>query len=697
MEKNKSIELLLCIFFGWAGAHKFYIGKNGDGFLYLFTFGLFGIGWLGDTIAILNELKTSSKSTPVKPWTKIIECFKNSKCFIPTWIICIFMLSAYSEYMFGIGGISIGVILLIIQFFQKRNIFKEMNTWKENCIIKDREIEQAKKENEYLSKHIEKIEQKNAQRIKQFNDIRLQYKNEVENLINSSKEDEINWLKYKSENDAYIDNLSKELEYYKSEIDLIRNRVEEYCITDEEINKKKEIIEKLNKEFKNIQENKTSEIEEQLQKKYESISQELKNDYEKLILYYENETEKIKNKYDIMNQDLEGNYIKQRLYYKDKGKNLQKKYDTMAEELKENYDRLIAYYKDEIESIKDEIEKINSDCIIQYYSFTDYNEMTAEDCKNKLSILKQKEKEMRNNGEDIYYKSGFYENKRTQQRIIRKILRTFNAECNNFIFNIKVKNIDIERKKIEKSFETLNKLYEDDGICLTTDLLELKLEQITTIYTYGLKKQQEKEIQKAIKEQMTEEAKAQKEIEDAKKKVEKDLQQHLGEINRMMKYMQKTQIDAEKQLYIDKIKELKEKIKVLEANKEVITEREANAKAGFVYIISNIGSFGENIYKIGMTRRLEPMDRIKELSSASVPFEFDVHAMIFSSNAPELETTLHKYFANYAVNKINPRKEFYNIDIDEIEKVVKENYNDTVQFTKIPIATEYRQTMNLLE
>ena len=89
------------------------------------------------------------------------------------------------------------------------------------------------------------------------------------------------------------------------------------------------------------------------------------------------------------------------------------------------------------------------------------------------------------------------------------------------------------------------------------------------------------------------------------------------------------------------------------------------------------------------------MDRIKELSSASVPFEFDVHAMIFSSDAYELETSLHKHFSDRAVNKVNPRKEFFNVNIDDIEKVVKENYNDTVQFVKIPVATEYWQSMNM--
>ncbi len=141
---------------------------------------------------------------------------------------------------------------------------------------------------------------------------------------------------------------------------------------------------------------------------------------------------------------------------------------------------------------------------------------------------------------------------------------------------------------------------------------------------------------------------------------------------------------------------MEEKLKELEATKETVLEREANARAGFVYIISNIGSFGEDVYKIGMTRRLEPMDRIKELSSASVPFEFDVHAMIFADDAPALETALHQHFEKQSVNRINLRKEFFKVTLDEVEQFVKDNFNNTVEFTKIPLATEYRQTLNIL-
>lgn len=351
----------------------------------------------------------------------------------------------------------------------------------------------------------------------------------------------------------------------------------------------------------------------------------------------------------------------------------------------------------EISSIKNELKSLNDECIKTYYKFSSYDKITSSDCKNKLTVLKQEENELRSSEKDVIIQKRDYRTPKLEERIVRQLLRTFNCECDNVMLNVSLKNIDRSRRLVQASFDTLNKLYSIDGIFLTKELLKIKLEQVTLMYTYELKYQQEKDIQRAIKEQMLEEAKAEREIEEAKKKIEKDLQQYTGEVNRLMKYVQKIQLDVEKQMYMDKIKELEDKIKTLQSDKETVLEREANAKAGFVYIISNIGSFGENVYKIGMTRRLEPMDRIRELSSASVPFEFDVHAMIFSDDAPSVETMLHKHFEKYAVNKINPRKEFYKIDIDEIEQVVLSEYNNTVKFTKIPLATEYRQSMALLE
>lgn len=143
---------------------------------------------------------------------------------------------------------------------------------------------------------------------------------------------------------------------------------------------------------------------------------------------------------------------------------------------------------------------------------------------------------------------------------------------------------------------------------------------------------------------MIEEEKVRKELEKKRQQIEKDEKQFNNEVSKLMKYLQKTESEVEKQLYADKIAELEAKIKELETERDDVINRQENAKAGFVYVISNIGSFGEDIFKIGMTRRLEPMDRIKELSSASVPFEFDVHAMIFSENAPELFSRWKKIY-----------------------------------------------------
>ena len=120
--------------------------------------------------------------------------------------------------------------------------------------------------------------------------------------------------------------------------------------------------------------------------------------------------------------------------------------------------------------------------------------------------------------------------------------------------------------------------------------------------------------------------------------------------------------------------------------------REANQRAGYVYVISNIGAFGENVYKIGMTRRLEPQERVDELGSASVPFNFDVHAMIFSDDAPALEAALHRAFEDRKVNMVNPRREFFNVTLDEIKEVVKKNYDKTVEFIDLPDAEQFRMS-----
>lgn len=388
--------------------------------------------------------------------------------------------------------------------------------------------------------------------------------------------------------------------------------------------------------------------------------------------------------------------------YTQKNENLKNDYSNKNQDLENLYKIKLATLETEYSSLNDKYNTLNNEyndlcanVILKHYDLSDYDGLTSEECKNKITLIKMQEKELiKSNDAVIVYSNA---NKSVINNNLKQILRCFNTECDNILMNLSVKNIDNMRGKISKSFESINKIFKVDGLELDKTLLELKLEELNLVYTYELKRQQEIEQQKEIKAQMIEEEKVRRELEQEKKKIEKDQTQFTNEINKLMKYLQKTSNDTEKQLYIDKVKELEEKLKELEKAKENVLERTTNAKAGFVYIISNIGSFGKDVYKIGMTRRLEPMDRIKELSSASVPFEFDVHAMIFSDDAPALETKLHQHFKNQSINKVNPRKEFFNVTLDEIEGVVKANFNNTVHFTKVPVATEYRQSLAMSE
>lgn len=400
-------------------------------------------------------------------------------------------------------------------------------------------------------------------------------------------------------------------------------------------------------------------------------------------------------------QNLEAKITSIEKEYSEKVQTLEKSIKEKESDLNKNLAINVKNLKIDIENLNEEkqnllneLDTLKSEAIKKHFDFADFENITSEEYKNKLSISRINEENDLKNGKLLTI-SPYIEDKKFIANNTKQITRLFNAECDNVMNKVTIKNIDTSRNKITRSFNSLNKIFETDGIQLNQNWLQIKLDQLNTLYLYEMKKNNEKDIQKAIKEQMVEEEKVRREIEKQKQKLEKDQKQFNNEVTRMMKYLQKTSNEAEKELYMDKIRELEEKIKKLEEEKQVVLDREMNARAGFVYIISNIGSFGENIYKIGMTRRLEPMDRIKELSSASVPFEFDVHAMIFSDNAPELENILHQTFRDRSVNKVNFRKEFFKVTLDEIEDVVKRNYNKTVDFIKVPTAAEYRQTLEI--
>lgn len=272
------------------------------------------------------------------------------------------------------------------------------------------------------------------------------------------------------------------------------------------------------------------------------------------------------------------------------------------------------------------------------------------------------------------------------------LLRAFNSECDELISKVKYTNFDASLSRIYKSAEAISKLGSIMNIAISPFYLELKTKELRLAFEYQLKKQEEKEAQRAARAEMREAAKLQKEIEEQRKKIEKEQTHYQTAYEKLLKQLATAPNDEN---LLEKKLELENQLKDIDKAIKDIDYREANQRAGYVYVISNIGAFGENVYKIGMTRRLEPQDRVDELGDASVPFKFDVHAMIFSDDAPSLENALHKAFEDRKLNMVNTRREFFNVTLDEIKEVVKKNFDKTVEFVDVPDAEQYRVSQKM--
>lgn len=359
------------------------------------------------------------------------------------------------------------------------------------------------------------------------------------------------------------------------------------------------------------------------------------------------------------------------------------------------------------ESIKEkrkQIVELDENILLQDFGMYSpiYDFATSEGYKDRLDAIRTEQKNMILNKKaatcsEVWTINGSEAQGRVMtNQNIKQILRCFNDECDMLISKVKFNNVTAYTDKIRKSFDALNRMNSKNAVSLSTSYLNLKIEELQLAYEYAVKKQQEKDEQRRIREQMREEAKLQKELEEARKDIEKEQKHYSNALSKINEQLEKCD-DVEKDVLLEKKAEIEGHLSSLDKAMEDIDYRQANKRAGYVYIISNIGSFGENVYKIGMTRRLDPMERVDELGDASVPFKFDVHALIFSDDAPALETALHHAFENKKVNMINGRREFFNVTLDEIEEVVKANYDKTVEFVKIPEAEQYRETKKILE
>jgi hypothetical protein len=380
-----------------------------------------------------------------------------------------------------------------------------------------------------------------------------------------------------------------------------------------------------------------------------------------------------------------------------------KQRDKMNCELNDIAAQLHTLY-DSIEQKKALLIQTDEQLLLQEFGLYEpkYDFCNSDDYQNRLLQIRQKQKDMIKEGTAVTgnmkwtVNNSLAQGKKMVQDMQKLLLRAFNSECDEVINKVKYSNFDASLKRISNSHIAISKLGIIMQVGITKPYYDGKIDELTLALEYQQMKQREKEAQKEAREQMREEAKLQREIEEARRTTAKEKSHYENALKKITVQLESASGD-EKAMLESKKQELEEKIEDAEKAIKDIDYREANQRAGYVYVISNIGSFGENVYKIGMTRRLDPTERVSELGDASVPFDFDIHAMIFSDDAPALEAALHRAFDNRKLNMVNMRREFFKVSLQEIKEEVKKHYDKTAEFIELADAEQYRISQKMRE
>jgi hypothetical protein len=352
--------------------------------------------------------------------------------------------------------------------------------------------------------------------------------------------------------------------------------------------------------------------------------------------------------------------------------------------------------------LREEFKALDEEANLQSFGFYKprYDFATSVRYQTKLEEIRERQKQMIKDKTaavcqiEWAVNGNRAEGRKQTNQTLKLILRAFNGESDAAITKVKYNNIHVMEARISKAFEAINSLVGVQQCLIVKHYLDLKLQELYLVHEYQEKVQEEKEEQRRIREQMREEELAQRELERAKQDAERDEQRYAEALRKASQEVERA-VGEKQQKLLGQIEELQKRLTEAQANKERAISRAQMTRAGHVYIISNIGSFGEHVYKIGMTRRLDPMDRVRELGDASVPFGFDVHAIIYSDDAPTLENTLHRVFNQRRVNRINARKEFFRVSIEEIAGAVRQHHGE-IEMILDAEAVEYRKTLAML-
>ena len=341
-------------------------------------------------------------------------------------------------------------------------------------------------------------------------------------------------------------------------------------------------------------------------------------------------------------------------------------------------------------------------CKLRPQSRIDYDELSPSVLLNlHVMDVKALRKAFRDNDKQLESLLSNYAGRYTtkaNQTIYKLMVIALRAELQNILYNLKYEKLDTAIEQVKdmtsKYLSIASEGNQNIAGTLTKFIGEIEYLFINAVkieYNYYVKKEQSRQEQLEIREKMKQEAAERKALEEERKKVEREEKKYNEEIERIRQQLSEAQ-ESEVEKLNKRILELQGLLSDVAVKKEDIV-RLQNGKAGNIYVISNLGAFGENIFKIGMTRRIDPQERIDELGSASVPFKFDVHSFIFSEDAVSLENQLHQKLNNQRVNKVNLRKEFFYSTVDELEQLVS-SIDPTAEFTKTMLAEEFRQSLS---
>lgn len=405
-------------------------------------------------------------------------------------------------------------------------------------------------------------------------------------------------------------------------------------------------------------------------------------------------------------------------------------FSAKANKLKAQYaplidlDEAIKVHSNELHSIEDDIAKnkeiqrkqVNDAAILKriienYDSQLDiveygvykpvYDFSTSDEYKKNLDDIIEQEKSVVKSGKATISSTNFTLNGSTTEgakmtkAYTKLLLRAFNGESDSLIAKVKWNNFEQVKGRIVALRVLLNKMVTIFSVQISDTYFNLKIKELILQHEYNLKLKKEKDERLEAQEALREEKRAQEEFKKEQKRIE-DEEKLATKIYNEIKAQYDASNEADKIAMQSKLEQANNRLKELEAKGARAKSMAEQTKCGHVYVISNIGSFGENVYKIGMTRRLEPEDRVKELGDASVPFPFDIHAMIYSEDAPKLEAELHNRFDSVKVNMVNTKREFFRVSLKDIENSMKE-FDPQAEFKEIPEAEEYRETLTILK